>query len=142
MNWTAFLKEKFGDVIIEAKESKADGLFILDITVKYTNLDDIKTITEEINSQVDEKLFEPFHFVSIHSPGTKIDIAINDLDEYIGTDLLIKTHKNEYKTNEFKVKLLSVGDEEITCQWNQKGNIRKINLTKSNISSIQKYFKF
>ncbi|MCT4469546.1 ribosome assembly cofactor RimP [Mycoplasma sp. HS2188] len=142
MNWKEKLQAQFGDVIVDAKETNIESMFVLDITLKHTDMSKVNAESRLINEWLDTQNIERFDSISIHSPGVDLNYTVDELNEHIGEELLIKLHKNENKVNEYKAILLEVFDDEILLRWNQKGNIRKIKLSKSNIASIEKYIKF
>ncbi|MCS4536634.1 ribosome assembly cofactor RimP [Mycoplasma sp. CSL7475-4] len=142
MNWKEKLQAQFGDVIVDAKETNIESMFVLDITLKHTDMNKVNAESHLINEWLDTQNIERFDSISIHSPGVDLNYTVVELNEHIGEELLIKLHKNENKVNEYKAILLEVFDDEILLRWNQKGNIRKIKLSKSNIASIEKYIKF
>lgn len=142
MNWLDLLQKEFGDDVIEAKETYMDSMLILDITVKYTDLVNINTISTKINNWFDSQNIDRFDSISIHSPGVNLNYNIDELQNHINEDLLIKLHKNENQTDHYKAQLLEVESDSILVKWNQKGNIRKIKINKNNILSVEKYIKF
>ncbi|QBF34344.1 ribosome assembly cofactor RimP [Mycoplasmopsis phocirhinis] len=142
LNWKLRLQEQFGDTIIDAKETTIDSLFVLDITVKHTDLSKVNAVSSFINDWLNTQNIERFDSICVHSPGISLDYSLTELHNHVGEEILIKLHKNENKVNEYKATLLEVFEDAILLRWNQKGNIRKIKLAKSNIASVQKYVKF
>ncbi|MBU4690416.1 ribosome assembly cofactor RimP [Mycoplasma sp. ES3157-GEN-MYC] len=142
MNWDLKLKEVFGDDILSAKETSSDGFILLEVTVKYTDMQKVNELSYKINEWFDNENIDRFDGLEVHSPGINLSYEVNELNNHIGENLLIKLYKTENKVNEYICTLLQFNDADIIIKWNQKGNIRKIKVDKSNILSVEKFIKF
>ncbi|MBU4689561.1 hypothetical protein [Mycoplasma zalophidermidis] len=142
LNWDLKLKEVFGDDILSAKETSSDGFILLEVTVKYTDMQKVNELSCKINEWFDNENIDRFDGLEVHSPGINLSYEVNELNNHIGENLLIKLHKTENKVNEYICTLLQFNDADIIIKWNQKGNIRKIKVDKSNILSVEKFIKF
>lgn len=142
MNWKLLLAQHFNEVI-DAKETVEDGMQILDITLSHSDLNHINDASIKINKFLDENAnIERFDSIVIHSPGLIDDIDFASLSQFIGQDIEIFLQKNENGVNKYNALLLEDNDQSIKIKWNQKGNIRKIDVDKSNIIKIKRHFKF
>lgn len=143
MNWKTTLEEKFKDQILKVENLKEDGLDLLDITVKYTNMDDVEKISKEINEYLDSlKVEYDFDSLLIHSPGVKYDYTADELENYINEKFTINLIKAIDKKEKYIGELLEVNQDQILIKWNKKGQFRKTWLDKNNIKKIEKYIKF
>ncbi|VEU75532.1 Uncharacterised BCR, YhbC family COG0779 [Mycoplasmopsis maculosa] len=143
MNWKDFLQTKFNEIIKEAKIINEDNMSFLDITVSYTDLNEVDKISKEINEYIDQSnLTLDFDYLTIHSPGFKTNYEINELGEHIDELIDLDLKKSVNKLNHYTGKLLSVNEDSIVIHWNNKGQFRKIELEKNNIIKINKHIKF
>lgn len=143
MNWKTTLEEKFKDQILKVENLKEDGLDLLDITVKYTNMDDVEKISKEINEYLDSlKVEYDFDSLLIHSPGAKYDYTADELENYINEKFTINLIKAVDKKEKYISELLEVNQDQILIKWNNKGQFKKTWLDKNNIKKIEKFIKF
>ncbi|UUD35326.1 ribosome assembly cofactor RimP [Mycoplasmopsis caviae] len=143
MNWKDELVNKFGDVILDAKIINEDGLKLLDVSVKFSDLNDVEKISKEINEYIDLMYSNiDVDSLSVHSPGVELAYKIDDLINHINEMLTIYLIKNVEKQDKFNAKLLEVLEDKILIHWNSKGQFRKIFIGKNNIKKVEKYIKF
>ncbi|WP_027120734.1 ribosome assembly cofactor RimP [Mycoplasmopsis lipofaciens] len=144
MNWNLVLKDKFKEKVISAKinHDKELNVEVLEVVVNSHDIKEIENITKQINEFIDANFENKINFdnLSILSPGVKYDFVFEDLcQEMYGEKLKIKLKKNQYKNNEFIGKLLEKNNDFLILLWNNKGQMRKIQLEKENIQKIEKY---
>ncbi|EIE40377.1 hypothetical protein MCANUFG4_00853 [Mycoplasmopsis canis UFG4] len=142
MDYKKMLSDKFGDLILSAKQTNTFGK-TLEVVVDFTDLKKVEEISKEISEFLDSQdWFSDEYFLEVLSKGEDIEISIQNISNYIGKDLKIFFAKSFEGNESIIAKLLDTNEEEIKVQWNKKGNIRKISLKKDAIQKIEKYIKF
>ncbi|AMD81338.1 hypothetical protein MCANPG14_00878 [Mycoplasmopsis canis PG 14] len=142
MDYKKMLSDKFGDLILSAKQTNTFGK-TLEVVVDFTDLKKVEEISKEISEFLDSQdWFSDEYFLEVLSKGEDIEISIQNISNYIGKDLKIFFAKSFEGNESIIAKLLDTNEEEIKVQWNKKGNIRKISLKKNAIQKIEKYIKF
>ncbi|MBZ4203348.1 ribosome assembly cofactor RimP [Mycoplasma tauri] len=142
MDWRKTLINEFCDQIIDVKFLNENSMKLLDVTVSHTDIQSINELTNEINSYVDGLNVElEFEAISIHSPGFDSNYKIDELESHIGEVLDVKLIKNVDKKDFYTGELLEVSESSILLRWNCKGQFRKVNILKENISSINANFE-
>ncbi|MGV2392845.1 UNVERIFIED_CONTAM: hypothetical protein O8I53_07595 [Campylobacter lari] len=73
---------------------------MLDVTVKFTDLNDVDKISREINELIDaSNITLDFDFLTIHSPGFKTEYEFDELNEHLEEMLSVELIKNVNKMN-------------------------------------------
>ncbi|MFV8401029.1 hypothetical protein [Mycoplasma sp. 2634B] len=137
------LKEQFPKILYASITS--DPVFgkTLSITVDSTNLEEVEKISRSISTYLEsENWFTDDFSLEVLSKGTDLSVTFDNINEFIDKYLDIKLVKPFDGLLELIAKLLSVEEDHILVEWNQKGRIRKIKIEKANISEISEYIKF
>ncbi|MFV8469796.1 hypothetical protein ACNQ17_02635 [Mycoplasma sp. Sp48II] len=137
------LKEQFPKILYASITS--DPVFgkTLSITVDSTNLDEVEKISREISTYLESQSWFTDDFaLEVLSKGTDLSVTFDNIHEFIDKYLDIKLIKPFDSLTELIAKLLSIENDHILVEWNQKGRIRKIKIEKANISEISEYIKF
>ncbi|MFV8434859.1 hypothetical protein ACNQ16_00770 [Mycoplasma sp. 3137] len=137
------LKEQFPKILYASITS--DPVFgkPLSITVDSTNLDEVEKISREISTYLESQSWFTDDFaLEVLSKGTDLSVTFDNIHEFIDKYLDIKLIKPFDGLTELIAKLLSIENDHILVEWNQKGRIRKIKIEKANISEISEYIKF
>ncbi|MFV8418107.1 hypothetical protein [Mycoplasma aquilae] len=137
------LKEQFPKILYASITS--DPVFgkTLSITVDSTNLDEVEKISREISTYLESQSWFTDDFaLEVLSKGTDLSVTFDNIHEFIDKYLDIKLIKPFDGLTELIAKLLSIENDHILVEWNQKGRIRKIKIEKANISEISEYIKF
>ncbi|MFV8459077.1 hypothetical protein [Mycoplasma sp. 005V] len=137
------LKEQFPKILYASITS--DPVFgkTLSITVDSTNLEEVEKISRSISAYLEsENWFTDDFSLEVLSKGTDLSVTFDNINEFIDKYLDIKLVKPFDGLLELIAKLLSVEEDHILVEWNQKGRIRKIKIEKANISEISEYIKF
>ncbi|MFV8470099.1 hypothetical protein ACNQ2O_02590 [Mycoplasma sp. AA7A] len=137
------LKEQFPKILYASITS--DPVFgkTLSITVDSTNLDAVEKISREISTYLESQSWFTDDFsLEVLSKGTDLSVTFDNIHEFIDKYLDIKLIKAFEGLTELIAKLLSIADDYILVEWNQKGRIRKVKIEKANISEISEYIKF
>ncbi|WP_027334741.1 ribosome assembly cofactor RimP [Mycoplasmopsis felifaucium] len=143
MNWKTFLVDKFKEQIKDVKITNEFGAQCLDICVNTTDLTELDRLSGEINSFIDNSGKElNYDVVSIHSPGFDTDLNVEDLANYIDSDLEFKLIKNIDKKDLYIGKLVEVNSNIAKVKWNCKGQFRTVEIPFENIKKVSLYFKF
>ncbi|WP_029512661.1 LSm family protein [Mycoplasmopsis iners] len=144
MNWEQILKEQFGNIILKAKIDNFAGVKSLDVYLDTAEEKVVNEYSQKINDFIDEKFGQNLNFdaLTIGTRGEQMDYEIAELDKLINETLEINLLKNVEKNDKLIVKLLENQEDKILVQWNNKGQIRKIEIAKNNIKAIKKHIKF
>ncbi|WP_027121413.1 ribosome assembly cofactor RimP [Mycoplasma leonicaptivi] len=143
MDYTNILNKQFNNVILSAKMVNNEFGETLEVVTTFIDLSKVEQISREISSFLEtQSWFKDEYNLEVLSKGSDLNIQLVDLENYISQDIKIKTIKSIEGNNVFIVKLLENSEDQIKVQWNKKGQIRKINILKSNIQSIEKFIKF
>ncbi|MFV8414111.1 hypothetical protein ACM0LK_02480 [Mycoplasma sp. Z331B] len=137
------LKEQFPKILYASITS--DPVFgkTLSITVDSTNLDEVEKISREISTYLESQSWFTDDFaLEVLSKGTDLSVTFDNIHEFIDKYLDIRLIKPFDGLTELIAKLLSIENDHILVEWNQKGRIRKIKIEKANISEISEYIKF
>ncbi|MFV8499548.1 hypothetical protein ACNQ1M_00410 [Mycoplasma sp. VS424B] len=137
------LKEQFPKILYASITS--DPVFgkTLSITVDSTNLDEVEKNSREISTYLESQSWFTDDFaLEVLSKGTDLSVTFDNIHEFIDKYLDIKLIKPFDGLTELIAKLLSIENDHILVEWNQKGRIRKIKIEKANISEISEYIKF
>ncbi|MFV8471157.1 hypothetical protein ACNQ1N_03010 [Mycoplasma sp. HF11B] len=137
------LKEQFPKILYASITS--DPVFgkTLSITVDSTNLDEVEKISREISTYLESQSWFTDDFaLEVLSKGTDLSVTFDNIHEFIDKYLDIRLIKPFDGLTELIAKLLSIENDHILVEWNQKGKIRKIKIEKANISEISEYIKF
>ncbi|MFV8468628.1 hypothetical protein [Mycoplasma sp. VS42A] len=137
------LKEQFPKILYASITS--DPVFgkTLSITVDSTNLDEVEKISREISTYLESQSWFTDDFaLEVLSKGTDLSVTFDNIHEFIDKYLDIKLIKPFDGLTELIAKLLSIENDHILVEWNQKGRIRKIKIENANISEISEYIKF
>ncbi|MHA0272902.1 LSm family protein [Mycoplasma sp. 48589B] len=139
------LKEQFPKILYASITN--DPIFgkTLSITVDSTDLNEVETLSREILTYLESQSWYTDDFsLEVLSKGTDLSVTSENIHEFINSDkyLEIKLNKPFDGLEVLIVKLLSVEDDYLLVEWNQKGRIRKIKVEKANISEISEYIKF
>lgn len=143
MKWNKLLKDEFKDEIQDVKIINENEMIILEVKVKYNDIDSVDEITKRINKFIDDLEIElDFDSLSITSPGVELHYKTDELGKLIGELLDIKLIKHVNKHNFYSGELLENNEENILIKWNCKGQFRKQLINKKLIKSIEKHIKF
>ncbi|SJZ47227.1 hypothetical protein [Mycoplasmopsis verecunda] len=137
------LKQQFPS-ILSAKITN-DEVFgkTLSVTVDTRDLSEVEKISKQLSLYLEsQQWFGDDFALEVLSKGTDLTVTFDNIDQYIDKYLDIKLLKSFDGLNELIAKLISIEDDFINLEWNQKGRIRKIKIDKSNISEISEYIKF
>ncbi|MCR8613346.1 MAG: hypothetical protein NC236_02585 [Mycoplasma sp.] len=125
-----FFKKEFGNNFLK-----------IELEFQNRNMDHITTLSKKISVFLDENnLIDVEYILDIYSSGTSFEIKIDELENYIDKKIEIFPEKQFYGLSSFVGKLKEIHDNDILVIWDQKGNMRKIKVEKSNIVKINKYF--
>ncbi|WAM06006.1 ribosome assembly cofactor RimP [Mycoplasmopsis cynos] len=111
--------------------------------MNYTDLNDVEDISRKISDFLDtQEWFNDEYTLEVLSKGEDLEIRFEQIGDFINNDVKV-TFSKSFNGNEFIIaKILENLNDEIKFLWNQKGNIRKILIPKSEIKKIEKYIKF
>ncbi|UWV77805.1 ribosome assembly cofactor RimP [Mycoplasmopsis cynos] len=142
MDYKKMLIDHFGNVIISAKLTNSFGN-TFEVVVNYTDLNDVEDISRKISDFLDtQEWFNDEYTLEVLSKGEDLEIRFEQIGDFINNDVKV-TFSKSFNSNEFIIaKILENLNDEIKFLWNQKGNIRKILIPKSEIKKIEKYIKF
>ncbi|WP_416322481.1 ribosome assembly cofactor RimP [Mycoplasmopsis felis] len=143
MNYKEILENEFGSIIIDAKLVKNEFGNTLEIITSFNNLSDIENISKKISVFLDsQKWFKDDYNLEVLSKGQDTTINIDEIEQYKDKELKIQTIKSFEGNNSFIVKFIEQKDGFLVFKWNKKGQFRKIQISKDNISNIEIYIKF
>lgn len=143
MNYKEILENEFGSIIIDAKLVKNEFGNTLEIITSFNNLSDVENISKKISVFLDsQKWFKDDYNLEVLSKGQDITINIDEIEQYKDKELKIQTIKSFEGNNSFIVKFIEQKDGFLVFKWNKKGQLRKIQISKDNISNIEIYIKF
>lgn len=137
------LENEFGSIIIDAKLVKNEFGNTLEIITSFNNLSDVENISKKISFFLDsQKWFKDDYNLEVLSKGQDTTINIDEIEQYKDKELKIQTIKSFEGNNSFIVKFIEQKDGFLVFKWNKKGQFRKIQISKDNISNIEIYIKF
>ncbi|WP_322902706.1 LSm family protein [Mycoplasmopsis felis] len=143
MNYKEILENEFGSIIIDAKLVKNEFGNTLEIITSFNNLSDVENISKKISVFLDsQKWFKDDYNLEVLSKGQDTAINIDEIEQYKDKELKIQTIKSFEGNNSFIVKFIEQKDGFLVFKWNKKGQLRKIQISKDNISNIEIYIKF
>ncbi|MCU9934515.1 ribosome assembly cofactor RimP [Mycoplasmopsis felis] len=143
MNYKEILENEFGSIIIDAKLVKNEFGNTLEIITSFNNLSDVENISKKISVFLDsQKWFKDDYNLEVLSKGQDTTINIDEIEQYKDKELKIQTIKSFEGNNSFIVKFIEQKDGFLVFKWNKKGQLRKIQISKDNISNIEIYIKF
>ncbi|MCU9932272.1 ribosome assembly cofactor RimP [Mycoplasmopsis felis] len=143
MNYKEILENEFGSIIIDAKLVKNEFGNTLEIITSFNNLSDVENISKKISVFLDsQKWFKDDYNLEVLSKGQETTINIDEIEQYKDKELKIQTIKSFEGNNSFIVKFIEQKDGFLVFKWNKKGQLRKIQISKDNISNIEIYIKF
>ncbi|WP_322900730.1 ribosome assembly cofactor RimP [Mycoplasmopsis felis] len=143
MNYKEILENEFGSIIIDAKLVKNEFGNTLEIITSFNNLSDVENISKKISFFLDsQKWFKDDYNLEVLSKGQDTTINIDEIEQYKDKELKIQTIKSFEGNNSFIVKFIEQKDGFLVFKWNKKGQFRKIQISKDNISNIEIYIKF
>ncbi|BBU47521.1 ribosome assembly cofactor RimP [Mycoplasmopsis felis] len=143
MNYKEILENEFGSIIIDAKLVKNEFGNTLEIITSFNNLSDVENISKKISVFLDsQKWFKDDYNLEVLSKGQDTTINIDEIEQYKDKELKIQTIKSFEGNNSFIVKFIEQKDGFLVFKWNKKGQFRKIQISKDNISNIEIYIKF
>lgn len=143
MNYKEILENEFGSIIIDAKLVKDKFGNTLEIITSFNNLSDVENISKKISVFLDsQKWFKDDYNLEVLSKGQDTTINIDEIEQYKDKELKIQTIKSFEGNNSFIVKFIEQKDGFLVFKWNKKGQFRKIQISKDNISNIEIYIKF
>lgn len=142
MDYKKILTEQFGPIILGAKLTNTFGQ-TLEVTVDYNDLDKVQEISQAISNYLDtQNWFSDNYYLEVLSKGEAIEVDFDNLPNYVNLDLKIFLKRPFAEHDILIAKLLEVNQDSLKLQWNQKGNIRKIQINLTQINKIEKYIKF
>ncbi|ATO31068.1 ribosome assembly cofactor RimP [Mycoplasmopsis bovirhinis] len=142
MDYKKLLTLQFGKIILSAKLTNTFGK-TLEVTVDYNDLEKVQVISQEISAYLDNQdWFDDNYCLEVLSKGEALEIPLDKLENHLNKNLKIFLSRPFADQSILIAKLLEVTKEQIKLQWNQKGNIRKILINKTQINKIEKYIKF
>lgn len=142
MDYKKLLTLQFGKIILSAKLTNTFGK-TLEVTVDYNDLEKVQAISQEISAYLDNQdWFDDNYCLEVLSKGEALEIPLDKLENHLNKNLKIFLSRPFADQSILIAKLLEVTKEQIKLQWNQKGNIRKILINKTQINKIEKYIKF
>ncbi|WP_322876149.1 ribosome assembly cofactor RimP [Mycoplasmopsis felis] len=143
MNYKEILENEFGSIIIDAKLVKNEFGNTLEIITSFNNLLDVENISKKISVFLEsQKWFKDDYNLEVLSNGQDTTINIDEIEQYKDKELKIQTIKSFEGNNSFIVKFIEQKDGFLVFKWNKKGQFRKIQISKDNISNIEIYIKF
>ncbi|WP_322875817.1 ribosome assembly cofactor RimP [Mycoplasmopsis felis] len=143
MNYKEILENEFGSIIIDSKLVKNEFGNTLEIITSFNNLSDVENISKKISVFLDsQKWFKDDYNLEVLSKGQDTAINIDEIEQYKDKELKIQTIKSFEGNNSFIVKFIEQKDGFLVFKWNKKGQLRKIQISKDNISNIEIYIKF
>lgn len=143
MNYKEILENEFGSIIIDAKLVKNEFGNTLEIITSFNNLSDVENISKKISVFLEsQKWFKDDYNLEVLSKGQDTTINIDEIEQYKDKELKIQTIKSFEGNNSFIVKFIEQKDGFLVFKWNKKGQFRKIQISKDNISNIEIYIKF
>ncbi|WP_322935378.1 ribosome assembly cofactor RimP [Mycoplasmopsis felis] len=143
MNYKEILENEFGSIIIDAKLVKNEFGNTLEIITSFNNLSDVENISKKISVFLEsQKWFKDDYNLEVLSKGQDTAINIDEIEQYKDKELKIQTIKSFEGNNSFIVKFIEQKHGFLVFKWNKKGQFRKIQISKDNISNIEIYIKF
>ena len=149
MELEALIKEKVNSLgyeldSISTKVEKGDRyLTIVVDRVKPINMDDIVSLTHELNDYLDKN--DPFdtpYILDISSLGAEKPLKIEKLNEYVNSYVHVHLINPIEGENIYEGDLIAVNEEQITLSYRIKTRIKNVDIIKTNISKIRLAIKF
>lgn len=116
---------------------------VIDKHLENISLDNIVSISEIVNKALDDnnEITESF-ILDVTSSGAEKELKFEDLSHFTDTYIKVKLNEGVKGYNEIVGNLLTVDDETLVIQLNEKGRIRKFEIAKPNIIKINRAIKF
>lgn len=149
MELEALIKEKVNSLgyeldSISTKVEKGDRyLTIVVDRVKPINMDDIVSLTHELNDYLDKN--DPFdtpYILDISSLGAEKPLKIEKLNEYVNSYVHVHLINPIEGENIYEGTMVEVHEENIILQIRIKTRTKNVDIQKANISKIRLAIKF
>lgn len=125
--------------------NEGPDLYLRVIVDKYhhkVSLDEIVTISEQIDALLDLSEEENAFILDVTTTGAEKEIDINEIENYVEEFIEITLSDGIKGPPTLKGMLSAVSDEHLTLLINLKGRIKKQNIARNEIKRINRAIKF
>ncbi|EFF41304.1 ribosome assembly cofactor RimP [Mycoplasmopsis alligatoris] len=131
------IKKNF-PIVLEIKEIQNNKDKTLEITLDCNDLLTVEKYSRQIYEYLEtNNLLDDSTNLEVFSKGSDIEIKLDEVNNHLNKKVLVGLKNPIQNLNPIPGKILSVSNDHIVLHWNNKGQFRKVEILKENITYIK-----